>query len=157
LIKRYQYATPIAATNGQVGGFLHTNIAPLLGKGRRVLYLGNLDLAGGQIEENTRRVLYQYDAGLEWERLALTDEQADAYDLRRLAIEKRDRRYADGRPHQAIETEALSQAVLTGILIDRLDELMPESLAAVLDRERREREELIGFLGTYPEEEDPEE
>ena len=105
-----------------------------------MLYLGDLDLAGGQIEANTRQVLYQYSPGLVWERLALTEAQADAYGLRRLAIVKRDQRYRDGRPHEAIETEALSQPVLTGILTARLDELLPEPLAGVQVRQRAERE-----------------
>jgi hypothetical protein len=47
----------IAATNGQVGGFLHTDVAPLLYPSARVLYLGDYDLSGGHIEANTRRVL----------------------------------------------------------------------------------------------------
>ena len=53
------YAVLIAATNGQVGGFLHTEIIPILRPGQRILYLGDLDLSGGQIEANTRRVLEQ--------------------------------------------------------------------------------------------------
>src|SRR5215210_8368138 len=46
------YLCPIAATNGQAGGFLHTEIAPLVAEpgGRRVLYLGDLDLSGGHTE-----------------------------------------------------------------------------------------------------------
>jgi hypothetical protein len=51
------YAVLIAATNGQCGGFLHTQIIPILRPGQRILYLGDLDLSGGQIEANTRRVL----------------------------------------------------------------------------------------------------
>ena len=46
----------IAATNGQVGGFLHTDVAPVLNDSARVLYLGDFDLAGNDIEANTRRV-----------------------------------------------------------------------------------------------------
>jgi hypothetical protein len=38
------YAVPIAATQGQVGGFLHTDIIPILRPGQRVLYLGDYDL-----------------------------------------------------------------------------------------------------------------
>lgn len=46
-----EYLCPVTATGGQVGGFLHTNIAPLLiGNERRVLYVGDLDLAGRDIE-----------------------------------------------------------------------------------------------------------
>jgi hypothetical protein len=50
-----EYRVRIASTNGQVGGFLHTDVAPLLQQGARVLYLGDFDLCGGQIEANTRR------------------------------------------------------------------------------------------------------
>ena len=52
-----EYAAQIAPTNGQCGGFLHTDIIPILQPGQRILYLGDLDLSGGQIEANTRRVL----------------------------------------------------------------------------------------------------
>ena len=51
------YRCRIASTNGQVGGFLHTKVAPLLAPGARVAYLGDYDLCGGMIEVNTRRVL----------------------------------------------------------------------------------------------------
>ena len=56
------YLCPIAATNGQAGGFLHTEVAPLITESgaRRVLYLGDLDLSGGHIDENTRKVLSEY-------------------------------------------------------------------------------------------------
>jgi hypothetical protein len=40
-------------------------------------------------------------------------------------IVKHDHRYKDGRPHEAVETEALRQTVLIEILRDRLDELLP--------------------------------
>jgi hypothetical protein len=99
----------------------------------------------GAIEANTRRVLYQYGAS-EWERLALTDAQADAHGLRELAVVKHDRRYSDGHPHLAIETEALSQTVLVDILTNRLDALLPEPIERVLEREQAERETLRALL-----------
>jgi hypothetical protein len=103
------YRARIASTNGQCGHFLRTNIAPVLQPGVRVIYLGDLDLAGNQIEDNTRRVLEREIAGeLIWEWLALTREQVREYDLP--VIIKRDRRYRDGRPHEAVETEAISRA-----------------------------------------------
>ena len=50
-----EYLAPISATNGQVGGFLRTDVAPLLvGNERPVFYLGDLDLSGDQIEQNTQ-------------------------------------------------------------------------------------------------------
>jgi hypothetical protein len=71
-------------------------------------------------------------------RLALTRVQVERYDLP--VIIKRDRRYCDGRPHRAVETEPLSQTLLVDILRRRLDKLLPEPLAAVVqEREERER------------------
>jgi len=72
-----------------------------------------------------------------WERLALTEEQVQQYGLP--VIIKHDRRYKDGRPHEAVETEAISQAVLVDILRGRLDSLLPEPLSRVQERERRQR------------------
>jgi hypothetical protein len=69
--------------------------------------------------------------------LALTQEQVDDYDLPK--IEKRDRRYSDGRPHEAVETEALSQTVIVEIVRDRLEQLLPEPLNRVQVRAQRQR------------------
>ena len=51
----YQYLVPITATNGQSGGFIVTDIVPLLMSAREVLYIGDFELRGpaDQIEENT--------------------------------------------------------------------------------------------------------
>src|SRR5262245_55303399 len=139
------YRARIAATNGQCGGFLRTDIAPVLQPGDCVIYLGDLDLAGDHIEANTRRVLEREIGGkLRWERLALSQEQVTEYDLP--VIVKHDRRYKDGRPHEAVETEAISQRVLIDILRDHLDTLLPEPLARVQERERRQREHIKKLL-----------
>jgi hypothetical protein len=63
----WNYRVQIASTNGQCGGFLHTKIGPLLADAEtaRVLYLGDFDLAGNQIEANTRRVLEE-ESGQNW-------------------------------------------------------------------------------------------
>jgi hypothetical protein len=52
-----EYRTRIAATNGQCGGFLRTDIAPLLRPGAAVHYFGDL------IEDNTRRVFFEREVG----------------------------------------------------------------------------------------------
>jgi hypothetical protein len=158
-----EFRCRIAPTNGQCGGFLRTGIAPELTAGSRVLYLGDYDLAGDLIEDNTHRVLKDIvarrsrDRGhlfepalgwLRWERLALTEEQVEEHDLP--TITKRDKRYKDGRPHEAVETEALRQTVLMDILRERLTELLPESLGRVHERERRERKRLIALLERRP-------
>ncbi len=88
-----EYRARIASINGQCGGFLHTDIVPMMEPGDHVLYLGDWDWAGTQIEANTRRVLEREVGGLQWERLALTEQQVIDYDLPRII--KRDRRYLD--------------------------------------------------------------
>jgi hypothetical protein len=141
-----EYRARIASTNGQVGGFLRTDIAPQLRPGDAVVYLGDFDLSGGQIEDNTRRVLEREIGGmLDWVRIALTEAQVRDYDLPRII--KNDRRYKDGRPHEAVETEALRQNVLTEILRNHLAGLLPEPLERVLEREQRQRRRLARRLG----------
>jgi hypothetical protein len=141
-----EYRVRIAATNGQCGGFLlRTEVAPSLHEGGRIIYLGDLDLSGSQIEANTRRVLQQASGlDLQWERLALTPEQVREHDLP--VIVKHDHRYNGGRAHEAVETEAISQRVLVEILRARLDELLPEPLPRVCERERRQRAALSRLL-----------
>jgi hypothetical protein len=138
----FDYRIRIASTNGEVGGFLHTDVAPKLGKGDRVGYLGDLDLAGGDIEGNTRRVLEDILGGeLDWTRLALTLEQVTRYRLP--TIIKTDKRFKNGGGRQeAVETEALSQTLIVDIVRNWLDELLPVPLERVLVRERRQRNRL---------------
>jgi hypothetical protein len=131
------YAAQIAATNGQCGGFLHTRIAPIVQPGQRILYLEDLDLSGGQIEANTRRVLEREAGELAWERLALTKEQVERYGLP--VNEKHDRRYNDDHPHEAVETEALSQTIIVEIERNRLEQLLPEPLGSVQVRADAQR------------------
>jgi hypothetical protein len=140
-----EYRARISSTNGQCGGFLHTNIAPRIKPRDKVGYLGDLDLSGGQIEANTRRVLERIIGGeLDWTRIALTREQVDQYSLP--VIVKYDKRYKSGGRHEAVETEALRQTVLTDILRDWLAALLPEPLERVLEREERQQRELERLL-----------
>lgn len=137
------YLCPVAATNGQVGGFLRTDVAPLLAGGdRAVFYVGDLDLAGGQIEENTRRVLEDTVGPLAWARLALTPAQARGLPT----ITKRDHRYKPHREHEAVEVEALGQREVTAVVRAALEELLPEPLEAVRAREERERDRVRARL-----------
>jgi len=97
----YQYLCAIAATNGQAGGFLVTTIAPILADNLRpVLYLGDLDHQGGQIEANTRHVLERCSRReLDWTRLAITQEQADRIGD---PVLKADKRYKPARVQQSM-------------------------------------------------------
>jgi hypothetical protein len=149
-----RYASPIAATNGQARGFLITKVAPALLRGQRVLYLGDWDHCGHQIEAATRRTLVEHSGtrglllqadGL-WERVALTTEQVDTHGLRSKVISKADRRYKPTRYFDAVETEAFGQANIVAALRDRLDELMPEPIGDVLEREEEQRTEVAEQL-----------
>lgn len=120
----YEFQCAIAATNGQAGGFLHTDLIPMLTENQRVLYMGDLDFVGGHIETNTRQVLETSVGRLDWDRVALTEEQATAYHL--TPIRKLDER--DGKYHDAIETEALGQGTIVSLLRERLVALMPEDV-----------------------------
>jgi hypothetical protein len=142
------YLVPLASTSGQCGGFLVTDLVPLLHHSeRRVLYLGDWDWQGQQIETNTRRVLERHvSRPIAWERLAITAEQIDQHGLRDRVITKVDSRYRPPRAHDAIETEALRQRVIVDLVRSRLDDLLPEPRERVLERERRERSELDAYL-----------
>jgi hypothetical protein len=140
-----EHRARIASTNGQCGGFLRTDIAPLLRPDDDVGYLGDLDLSGGHIEDNTRRVLERKIGGeLRWERIALTAEQVEQYDLPKII--KHDRRYSDERPHEAVETEAIKQTVLIDILRAWLAARLPEPLSRVQEREQRQRKRVAALL-----------
>jgi hypothetical protein len=141
-----RYLTPIAGTKGQARGFLHVEVAPLLRRSRPVLYLGDLDRSGEDIEQNTRRVL-ERDAvhELDWTRLAMTPAQAADIE----PIWKVDGR--DGKGHEAWEVESLGQTALVALVRDALDDLLPEPLDNVLERERGKREAFSAFLTTWKE------
>jgi hypothetical protein len=141
------YVCPVASTNGHAGGFLRTDVGPLIAadERQRVLYLGDHDHQGGQIEDNTRHVL-EREVGrrIEWERLALTQEQIDEHGLK--SIWKRDERYRSAREQFAWECEALGQKVVMDLVREALDAVLPEPLADVLEREAAERERLRVLL-----------
>jgi hypothetical protein len=132
-----EYRVAFAATNGQVGGFLHTDVVPFLEPGQRVLYFGDLDLAGNDIEANTKRILECEVGDLDWERLMLTEAQVKRYRLP--SIIKTDKRFNNGGKHEAVETEALSQKLIVQLTRNRLKQLLPEPLEDVLEREAEER------------------
>jgi hypothetical protein len=141
-----EYLVSIAATNGQVGGFLHNEVAPALyGNDRPVLYLGDEDRQGHQIEDNTRRVLERETLRpIDWQRLAITTEQIAERGL--TPVWKVDNRYNDKTPREAWECEALGQGTIQRLVRNALDQLLPEPLADVLEREDQERERLAAIL-----------
>jgi hypothetical protein len=141
------YLCPIAATNGQTGGFLHTTVGPLVrasGASREVIYLGDLDLSGSHIEENTRKVLAEY-GHLYWLRLAITNVQVREWDL--IPTDKKDHRFKPARVFPAVETEALRQQEIQRLLLEALEQAAPEPLSEVLEREEQQRAAVRERLG----------
>ena len=144
----YEYLTPITATGGQCGGFIVTDIVPLVaGNERHVLYVGDHELRGpaDQIEQNTKRYIEEHTGRTfgpgEWTKIALTEQQVKANArLRRLAIAKLDKRCKPPKEYEAIECEALGQGVLVRLIRKYLDSLLPEPLDVVRESERLQRE-----------------
>jgi hypothetical protein len=142
-----EYRVPVVPLRGQGGTWLlGADVPRFVRDGTRVLYLGDLDLSGGQIEQSARARAEAY-AGVEldWRRLALTERQARRYRL--APIVKSDRRYRPVRWHEAIETEALDQRVLVRIVREALNRLLPRPLVEVVGDEQAERERLLRKLG----------
>jgi hypothetical protein len=141
------YLVPITATKGQCGGFLVTDIVPLLADNdRRVLYIGDFELRGpaDQIEANTRRYIEEHAQRKfteeTWTKIALTEAQVAAdRALLKLKIDKLDRRYRPPKSYEAVECEAIGQARLQEIFKAALDALLPKPLLSVQARETRER------------------
>jgi hypothetical protein len=144
----YDYLVGIAATNGQTGGFLHTKVAPVLARNDRVvLYLGDEDLQGHQIEANTKAVLEKVARReIDWTRVAITPEQIEAEGLADKYALKKDKRYSPAREFRAWETEALGQGLVRQLVRDALDELLPEPLEDVRQREAKQRERVSEAL-----------
>jgi hypothetical protein len=137
-----EYRALLAATNGQCTGFFHTKVKPLLDRRviGKVLYLGDHDIAGGDIEAHSRETV-QKIVGVDWfswQRLAVTEAQVSLYGL--TPIEKTDSRFKGGRKYQAVECEALSQKLIFDIVRTKLEELLPEPLSSVLAREEKQRQ-----------------
>ena len=142
----YDYVCPISGLKGQSGGFLMTEIAPILNgelrngrstSSRAVLFLGDYDRSGFDIENNARRVLEEAKGcGVDWTRIALTQAQIDA--KRMEPIFKTDER--DKQGHDAYECEALGQSAVVDIvrraLASRLNTRCKRSLRSVRVQER---------------------
>jgi hypothetical protein len=147
-----QYVVSVAATGGMCAGFLVTKVAPLLeDEETLVLYVGDDDLAGNDIEANSRRVLEHHTGRTftddNWQRLALTEEQRDYFERRGIKpIKKKDNRHKSGKAHLAYEAEALGQGTIIQIVRTRLDELLPEPLARVQERENNEQAAVLKLL-----------
>jgi len=139
-----EYRVLLASTNGQCTGFFHTRVKPYLDRKLHrkvigtVLYLGDHDKAGNDIEAHSQATVDNAGYALSWERLAVTEAQIVQYGL--TPIDKIDTRYKPHRKYKATECEALSQKLIFDIVREALEELLPEPLPSVLAREKKQRE-----------------
>ena len=147
-----EYGVPLAPARGQASdGFVLDIVGWVEAGHERVRYLGDFDLSGRHIEDAVReRVEALTGIGLDWQRIALTEDQVEEHSLP--VIQKSDRRFApnsDGSPRRfpAVETEALDQRILLPLVRDSLADLLPVSLRQVKRREADERNEILSRLG----------
>ncbi len=145
--RRRRTATPPwRERSGQAAGFLHTELGPYYEDDPPlVLYLGDYDKAGDDIEGNTRETLQKYWGPIpdeNWVRLAVVEDQIPILKRRGVKpIPKIDRRHKPPLEYDAWETEAFSQSSIVKLVRDKLEELLPEPLADVLERQTLERVE----------------
>jgi len=139
-----EYCVRCTSSNGQCHGFLRTDVAPYLYPGQPVLYLGDYNRAGNDIEANNRHILEDEIGGaLKWERVAITPAQIRRWNPpAKWTVDGRDGVGAD-----SWESESLGQARLITIVRQRLDRLMrPVKLADLREREEQEREAIRQLL-----------
>jgi hypothetical protein len=140
-----EYRALISGLGGHVHGHLVVDVVPRLIEGQTIFWLGDRDLSGDQIMTAAHRVLAEHiRVNATMERLALTQDQVEEHDLE--PIRKTDNRYTDGRPHMAVELEALGQRRIGALVRDALDDLLSEPLDDVRVREREEQDALRAIL-----------
>ena len=145
-----EYLCSIAATNGQVGGFLHTEVAPILQRNDPVaLYLGDFDLQGHQ--DRGEHASCSGTQGASADRLEPDCDHQRVDCPRGLTpILKKDHRFTTepggAREFEAWECEALGQGTIQRLVRDVLDGLLPEPLSDVLEREAEQRVRIAELL-----------
>lgn len=121
-------------------------------KGVAVLTLGDLDPSGLAIMEDFEadvRAFCGVPSGLAFERVLLTEEQAEAWNLESAPPKPSDSRSKAWGEKPTYQLEAVPPDVLSRTVEEAVRANLDLSvLAETLERERREREELVEMLGT---------
>jgi hypothetical protein len=145
-----EYLCSIAATNGQVGGFLHTEVAPILQRNDRVvLYLGDFDLQ--RAPDRGEHASCSGTQGASADRLGPDCDhwRADCPTWPYADLEEGppvyDRAWG-AREFEAWECEALGQGTIQRLVGDALDGLLSEPLSDVLEREAEQRARVAAVL-----------
>lgn len=137
------YRVPLVPLRGQASIGLLAEVARRMRADTRVLYLGDRDRGGRDIENSALARIAAYGvSGLKVVRLAVTGKQIRKLNLTEIPrYDKRDKTWFN-----TVEAEAIPQRVLKGLLIAALDDLLPVSLASIRNRETVEREAVIRKL-----------
>jgi len=117
----------------------------------RILYFGDFDPSGENIEESAADTLREYGADFEIERIAITEDQIAEYDIPPAPAKTTDSRYAafEARHGEAIQVEldAIEPRTLQGFIRDAISEYWDEDAAEVRETElARRRERIRGWL-----------
>lgn len=116
-----------------------------------VFYVGDYDPAGVLIDQSLEAELRTHldpDVELAFERVGITDEQVEEYDLPTKPRKESDRRSLHVK--YAVEAEAMPAHVLRHLLRDRIETLLPpDALRVTKVAEESEREGLEMLAGMY--------
>lgn len=118
-------------------------------------YLGDFDPSGFDLERDLKKKLHQFgDHSFEWKRLAVNQDDFNAFNLIPLAPKRTDRRYkefVDRHGHKCAELDALPATELRRQLRDAiLQHVPPEMWNRLQETERLEKESFEKVLARIP-------
>jgi len=149
-----EFRVPAMALGGQASIPDVLEAAKNLRSHHHVVYCGDWDRSGGDIEVSARNRIFDLQRtylGLEsqrpeWERLLLTEEQVEFHNL--TVISRYDKRTK--MSHPAVEAEALDQLIIEQMIRDRLTEFLKlhghDNLDHLKAEEKRQRNEVLKRL-----------
>ncbi len=115
-----------------------------------IIYIGDYDPAGVLIDQSIERELRAHlhsDIDLDFQRLAITEQQIEEYDLPTKPRKATDRRSSHVR--STVEAEAMPASTLRALLRERVESYMPAGalqVAKVAERSEREHLERMAAL-----------
>jgi hypothetical protein len=115
------------------------------GKPCVIFYIGDYDPAGVLIDQSIERELREHlneDVDLEFDRIAITNQQIEQYDLPEKPRKTTERRVLD--LHNTVEAEAMPAGIMRALLRVNIESLLPANAIAVTkEAEKSERARLI--------------
>lgn len=124
------------------------------GQDTAILYAGDYDPSGLHMEVSLRERLSYFNCKPEWQRLAITRDDIDTYDLPPEPGKRSDTRaeWMEDRYGELIQVEldALPLRVLRNRIIDTVEEVLDmQAFQETLDQQASEREQLASLIETH--------